>query len=289
MKKRLYYVLILTILLAFEVNWTDVSADTGPKPSVEIEFDGYDNHPFYVTLLSKDTASGPWDTSCVFGNYSGEEQTVHNKFVDYKDKDGYYYIGYLQKCSNDQKFDWSYFAPDNFKILIYDLEQDRYMVSQQSYEAYAFASYYTVHLDYDSMDLQCKMGFVAVKEYHFSEELVALIARILITIVIEVIIAYFFGYRNRNQIGYIIVVNVFTQVLLNVVLNYAILHNTTNGIYICYGILELTVFLVEGVLYQRKFDIAEKRTRRPIIYAVVANVFSLILGIVIALFFPVIA
>lgn len=55
------------------------------------------------------------------------------------------------------------------------------------------------------------------------KELLALIARIGITICIEVGIAILFGYAENKQLIFLSIVNVVTQIILNLILNILIL------------------------------------------------------------------
>ena len=53
---------MLSILLCLPLFTLSASADMGPKPSVEISFEGLEDETYYVTLLGT-SKSGPWDSN----------------------------------------------------------------------------------------------------------------------------------------------------------------------------------------------------------------------------------
>ena len=59
----------------------------------------------------------------------------------------------------------------------------------------------------------------AVRSYDYAGEILALAARIVLTIALELLVAFCFGYRGKRVFALLAVVNVVTQVFLNVFLN----------------------------------------------------------------------
>ena len=62
--------------------------------------------------------------------------------MDYQDPDGYYFLQELWLCSENGRLDWTYFAPEDFKVLLY-FPQTGEFVSGGIERAYAYDSYYT--------------------------------------------------------------------------------------------------------------------------------------------------
>ncbi|MEL7654478.1 MAG: hypothetical protein AAGU75_01070, partial [Bacillota bacterium] len=215
--------IVLGIVVALCITSTTASADIGPKPSVVIKFEGLRQENCYVTLLSKSDSTGPYslydgDSSYAHYNEDDEGFEIWKKFVSYQDKDGFYFLQYFSKPDDCATFKWGYHPPQEFKILMYFPDSDSFLVSDESYERYAFDSYFKV----DATDLSSTANngkISAVKSYEFTWELFSLITRIVITIALELTVALLFGFRAKKQILIIGITNVITQTVLNVLLN----------------------------------------------------------------------
>lgn len=289
MKRFLPILLCLAIALALPVS---ARADTGPKPSVTITIEGLPAGTLcYGTLLSERESTGPataYDGTNDY--YYGDEDLrwVWQTFVDYQDADGFYYLQRHWDCSEGE-FRWGYYPPSTFKVLLYFPAEGTFAVSEVL-ERYAFDSYFTVSLSgLDIGTVTAQEVLYVEKSYDFTWELISLAARILMTIAIELAIALLFGYRQKKQIILLAVVNVVTQVLLNVALNYVNYTSGQQAFVIWYVLLELAVFTVEAVLY---WDLipryAQKPTRRgvAVLYALIANAASFGIGLWLANVIP---
>lgn len=284
MKKRCT-IWIVCFLIAFEMLSIMVYADSGPKPSVHITFENMGEEVCYGTLLSKSDSTGPasvWD-----GNpdniYNYElDMDIWQAFVDYEDADGYFFLQRGWLCSESKELNWTYYPPSSFKILLYYPESNTYTVSD-IYERYAFDSYFRVMMD------GLEIGYVDDKAYDFTWELISLICRVVITIVLEIAIAWLFGLRKKRLITTVLGVNFVTQIGLNVFLN---IINYNRGAYMfifCYVLLEILVFIVEAIFYVilfRKSGDTRISTMRTVSYALTANIVSFIGGMVIAKLVP---
>lgn len=113
-----------------------------------------------------------------------------------------------------------------------------------------------------------------------SMQLWQLLLRIVLTIGIEILVALWFGFRAKKQLITVTVTNVITQVLLNVALFMLYLKK---GAWAYIGLfipLELAVFVIEAVTYKillPRYSETEKE-QRPVLYAFVANLLSMLLG-----------
>lgn len=271
-------------------------ADIGPKPSVVIDFKGLENEKYYVTLLSEVSSTGPYSA---VGEHTGSQRyqsgdegyEIWEKFASYKDKDGYYFLQYFGDCTETSKFTWGYYPPHRFKILLYFPEYDRFVVSEEVYERYAFDSYYTV--DAKGLDIQSVTfgeSIKAVRNYDYKWEMISLIARIIGTITIEVLIALLFGYRTKKQLLLIGAVNIITQSILNILLN-VINYNQGSMMFVFnYVWMEIVVIIIEAVIYTSFLNrYSSKKLRgkwlEPI-YALTANAASFGVGFFIARLIP---
>lgn len=276
----LLFIFLLTLLIPITV-----SADTGPKPSVQVTFNGLGDAPCYATLLSKTPSTGPASV------WSGKEDEIrHNNayefdrkiwdaFTGYKDPDGFYFLQWSWKVNETKEFRWGYYPPSEFKILLYFPEQDQFR-SSDILERYAFDSYFTVNV-------ASGQSLEAVKSYNYTLETVSLVARIIITIALELGIAWLFGFRVKKELGLLLIVNVITQVALNVALNLANYHNGQQAFVSAYIGYELLVFALEAAIYC--IFLTRNRERQPkecIAYAFVANLISFLAGFGIAKLIP---
>lgn len=269
MKKLLF--LIISIFMLYPSN---VFADSGPKPTVKITVEGI-HETAYMTLLSKESSSGP------FGIYDGNEENkmdmkeygpenVWQSFVDYEDSDGFYFLQYFQPCA--KSFQWTYHPPEKFKILIYFPESDTFIVSSQSYERYAFNSYYTVSL---STDASQGVHMNVSENYIWNEAMFGLAFRMLLTIIVEVIVALMMHIGTKRELLIIVGANLLTQIILNLLLE-------MSGVYafgyygaFFYILFEVLIVMIEINIYKKTFHIDNVSIKG---YTIVANILSFIIG-----------
>ena len=323
MKKRIGSILLCAMLL-FAMLPSTALADIGPKPSVEIQFTGVkEGVIYYATLLSYHESTGPasaWDGDPLS---SKEGDFIWKAFVEYEDNDGYYFLQEYWDCTDTDQFRWGYYPPTPFKVLCYFPETGTYAVSE-IYERYAFDTYYKVDLSAvmeqieagqqsgnmsEGQESSQKMPIMkAKKNYDYTWELISLAARIIITILLEMGLALCFGYRHKNQLRFLVVVNIVTQIVLNVLLNVFNYRNGHWSFVFYYFLLELLVILIEAILYvlvlpKMSMKITKDRIgsadpgkkvsvpktiqkRYAVIYAVIANVASFAIGLLVARLVP---
>lgn len=286
MKRKLSQLIIvfLCMVMLFPIG---VNADTGPKPSVRIKFENMGDELCYGTLLAKEESTGPasaWDGKEENINLSFVDRDIWEAFVNYEDSDGYYFLQWAWIVSDTKELSWTYYPPNEFKVLLYYPETNTFMVSYVC-KRYAFDTYYTVDMDgieigsikYDE-NLSSNQRLETFKSYEFKNEVKALGCRMLITVVVEVLIGLLFKFRNKELL-YILFINVITQIILNVLLNIY----TGFGYYFVYLSLELLVFVIEAIFYCLMF---KKKKWHCVLYSVVANVSSFVIGLYLANLFP---
>ena len=294
---KIVVMLLCAVFIITNLSLT-ASADTGPKASVRILFENMGDELCYGTLLSKYESTGPnsvWD---------GDEDHIHNynldleiwrAFVEYKDTDGDYFLQTGWKVSNTKEIAWTYYPPPSFKILLYYPETETFAVSG-IYEKYAFDTYYTVDMngvnigsvEYNE-DLSTNERIDAYRSYNYMQEILSLVARIVITIAIEMAVALLFGFRKKKQLLVLASVNVITQIILNLLLN-VINYNSGPLDFVLYYILfEIFVFATEAVLYctiLKKVSENPKKNWYYVLYALVANAVSFGAGFIVAQMLP---
>ncbi len=290
MKKRKYSRIIIMVLCALLVLLAPpitASADMGPKPSVWIRFENMGDELCYGTLLSYVKSTGParvWDGTN--DGYHDSDADVWRKFVDYEDPDGYYYLQRDWKVSETKEIAWTYYPPSEFKILLYYPETNTF-VSSGIYKKYAFDSYYTV--DMDGVNSGSTGVLIKAKQsYKYEQEILSLVVRIILTIAVELIIALLFGFRKKNQLLILTVVNIVTQVILNVLLNFVNYKSGGLAFLALYLLLEIFVVAIEAALYCTilKKVSEKKKNWYYVLYALVANAVSYGVGLYLAIAIP---
>lgn len=287
-----FFVAFLTLFFFLPM---PVKGDIGPKPSVVIDFVGFEEENYYATLLSSTPSTGPYSVLSeeeYSQRYHEEDEDYHiwEKFVAYEDPDGYYFLQYFQNCKDTSQFVWGYYPPQEFKILLYFPDLDTFVVSAEPYERYAFDSYFRV----DGKDLELLPntiieGIFAEKNYDYTWEIISLLARIIATIAIEVLIALLLGLRGKSLLLFIAGVNIFTQSILNILLNIINYNHGSMAFVFIYILLELLIIAIEGGLYGKYLGrFSEKPLKKGYIwvYAIGANLASLGMGIYIAKLVP---
>lgn len=278
----LFCIIIMTV-----VSSSTAYGDIGPKPSIVIDFIGLEGKTYYVTLISDVKSTGPYsalnDRNRANRRYreGDEEYDVFLKFAEYKDNDGFYFLQFFKDCTQTHQFSWTYYPPKVFKILLYFPDTDSFIVSDISYERYAFDSYFTAEVSGTTI--------TAEKSYDFSGETFSLIVRIVLTIIAELGIALLFGFREGKQFRFIMLINIITQIILNLALNTINYLSGAMAFIIFYIILEIGVIILEALLYNwylKKCSIKEISNWKPSVYALVANTASFILGIGLSFWVP---
>ena len=279
-------ILVLLLCLALVCGLAPAAyADIGPKPSVHITFENMDDTLCYATLLSKTKSTGPssvWD---------GDEDHIYNynldleiwrAFVEYEDPDGYYFLQEGWQVNETKSFAWTYYPPSSFKVLLYYPETGEFVTSG-IHERYAFDCYFTIDLDATGSTLTLR------KSYDYTWETISLVARIVLTILLELGVALLFGFRGKQVLLTITGINVVTQVALNLALNIINYSQGSMAFVFFYLLLELVVFGLEAALYLRllgRVSPTPLKKGRIILYALAANVLSFAGGLWLAVQIP---
>ena len=277
MKKFLNtFIFVFAIIFVVLLSNVIVKADTGPKPYVSIKIIG-DTKGYYMTLLSESAQYGPYSND-------PDHQDIDNidlKFASYNDSDGYYYL-YVYKDISNKEFKWGYYPPMEFKILIYDSINDRFITNNEKYERTSFETAFTIELVNDNGNITFT---VKHDHYHLFKVIMGVIIRLVICLGIELGIALSFKFK-KLQLLLVLIVNVFTQLVLNVVLGIFIIDNGLNmmGLIPMYVFIELLIFILEGLIYciyMKNVNPENKHSiKKLLLYTFTANVASLVLGFV---------
>ena len=266
----------ITLFLSFI---QPIHADIGPKPSITITIEGIEQKTYYATLLSQRKSTGPASVyDGTNARYTQEDAfyDIWNIFLDYQDTDGFYFLQEIWDCSDTNHFRWGYYPPETFKILLYFPDTQQFIVSD-IYERYAFDSYYTIQISDTSLSV-CND---VIKSYDYSLEIQSLLVRIVLTIALELIIALLMKISSKKDITYIAIINLITQVGLNLALNAINFYKGQYAFVFYYILLELAIIVIESICYKKKLS-----TQKALSYSLVANICSFGFGLWLAQILP---
>ena len=261
---------------------TPARADSGPKPSVKVDFFGLAGETYFATLLSETESTGPWTAGDAYQDSYGLRE-VWEAFTDYgAEQEDFYFLGFYEDCTESQSLSWTYYPPSRFRILLYFPEHEQFLVSSEVQERYAFDSYYAATVNPEAGTM------VVERSYDWMEQILAFGCRVLLTLGIELVLALVFGFRSRRALRVVLSTNLITQILLNLLLHGIFYYHGAFAFVFYYVWLEVLVLVIEGLIYRvllvRSWD--RPRKPHPWLYATVANAASLGLGLQIANWIP---
>lgn len=296
MKKR-WRSILTALLLLLPLTAMPVSADVGPKPSVVVALEGLEGRTCWGTLLSQQEGTGP------YGRFYEEEAAEDPEEdralrallpLERMDSEGFHLLNFVKDCS-DGEFSWTYYPPHTYKIALWFPEEDALAVSGV-YHRYAFDSYY--RLDLSGVEL---MPGVIVeleaarlqRDYPYGASLLALAGRVALTLGAELLLALAFGLRTRQALKWVAVVNLATQLGLNLALElFTYCNGALEGMMAIlalpvYLAAEAVVTLVELRIYRRKL-LGERGAsgRRITAYTWTANLCSFLAGVLLSFQLP---
>lgn len=285
--RRISMVLILMAALGIYA-----FADFGPKPSVVVEFENAGDQEYYVTLVAKEDKLGsPFSRITAEDQPETDDVAVWNRLVAYEDPDGMVFAGNVQKLTGDGAYVWGYYPPSEFRVLIYFPDTDSFVESSEILEQYAFDSYY--QMDFNDLPENWNDAVAAIpvtRKYNLLWQITAFLLRLAVTVAVECLLAVLFGFKGKRQMLLVLAVNCATQLAMNLLM----LTQGAIGIFafyvIQYALAELAVILVEGLVYYlalpKLADPYYAEGKHPIVYAVVGNLASFILGYCLSNWFP---
>lgn len=276
--------ILLVFLLFFTTSIfiSPIHADMGPKPSVTITIEGVDdNVEYYGALFAELSHYGP--NSNNHSHYIAPKE-IWNKFVEYDEVDDFYFWGNYEKLQGKHEIYWGYYPPETFKVVLYFPSTDTYLVSD-IYSRYAFDTYYKIDINNKT-----DQGTIRLKKnYDYTWEIISFLVRAIATILIEIGIARLYFKHEKKVYQILVVINVITQLGLNVFLNGVSYYHGYISLIIFYTIAEFTIILFEGSIYQVLIPklASQELDRRDIPrYAFVSNAASLLIGIALANMIP---
>ena len=274
-KKEIIVSLIIFILVFLQP--MIVHADMGPKPCIYVTFENLGDRTVYASFFA--LKGGPSPVS--YGDWDSVPEEIRQKFLDYSETEDSRFVEDIWIINEENPtMECGYMPPDKYKLVVYVPDED-IMPESDFYSRENFEEKYTVNIPRTNDKLI--LEHVA---YNQSINFLMIILRVILTIIIELAIAFLFKIKGKKSISVIIITNVATQLFLNIKLSSAITQSGS-GLYaiLLYFMIEIVIFFAEAFVYSialKRVNNPPIRTLKAIAYAFVANLTTFIIGLFLA-------
>lgn len=293
MKKIVLIFFLLVLSFGFI---SSVSADMGPKPTATIKVIGV-SEPYYFDILYYIGSSDAkvLNEEEIFNQieyyyYADEYPEILN---GYKDNDNYasYTLyrdiphGVSNPSPNTFFLGYAY-PPEKFKIVLV-MESGEVIISDIIKRNLFTAEFVYNLTDYDISSEQpvlidgvnvYQTGSDYIREITpWKNIIVQFVFTVFFTLLIEVGILALMMYKLKTSYKLVLIVNVITQSILHISLILGTLFASVFGSIGVFIIGELIVFILEIIIYGR--FLKEQSKLRAILYALLANIASLVIGL----------
>jgi len=284
-KLLVVFLIVLTTLILIPT----VSADVFPKSTLTIEVNYHSNRDVYFELLYH---GDPYElTEEELENRREMEEDLFN-FLHNKSLDGYvsathYRAAPFYISKENTNFGYSvtitYLYPRTFKLLMFDKTNNSIFISeeitQNAFDSKMKVTYTEDFVNNSYSEITIVEESVNISEQHFIfKGIVGIVLRIVLTLIIELFILYLFLYREKSSFIKALIVNLITHTALTITLFVAFY---TSGAWTNVFLiipLEILVIIVEVISY--RYLLKEQSTTKSSIYAVVANVATIAIGLI---------
>lgn len=260
-------VLIVNLLIVYPYI---VYADSGPKPTITIYVQNYDNKNYFLDLLGQEGNYGYFDATGPNQKYKSMNDTPIYKYNENGWKAIHMrtellngdLVGTYEAKSDEIVHKFSYIGvPKMFKIII-QKEDGSLQVSKS-----INANYFNTAVIYDMSKNTFTIRNAGLLPNNF-------IIRCLFTIVMELLLAFLvFGINNWKVIS---LTNVVTQLILNLALRVFFRWSSFN-FGIMYIIIEVLIVIFEFYIYFKLIKNISKR--KLLIFSFTANSITFLLGL----------
>lgn len=284
------FLLIAVLFIALFIPSEKVYADMGPKPTIHVKVENLPESDYAISIMTNQFSPGSGYIIYEYniGNHSKGEKLI--KRLE-KEKVPYKRLGPIDVYDSATSADylWTYYAPSQFAIVIYDLNNDILYMSEEcqrigyykvftlNYEDFEQVNDNTYTFDANGISLYTPIGKHSVLgSIAINISMFAL--RMILTIAIELLIALCFKF-TKDSYKVIAITNAITQLVLNVViLLFGIFDGALFAPFIGLILGEAIVFIVEPIVYRKKC-LRENGTKKLIVlYALLANFVTLAFG-----------
>jgi hypothetical protein len=242
----------------------------GPKPASYITIKGIKGD--YVACFAAKEAWGPNFDYEAYIEYE-MDYLQYNPIMEYKDDEGFKWITHYYECSGEDYISFTYYCPNEYKIVIY--QNDQFLIATEALEMYAYSTYYEI--DFSTGTVTTPQDIKVTKTYDYFSEVLNLIVRIALTLAIELGLFYLFRLYTKRNFMVVLIVNLITQIFLNVAVNISLYNSgSLSALFLLFG-LEFVILIIEFIAYQ--ILLKDKKRWTIILYPILANILSFVLGL----------
>lgn len=273
------YIKIITFNLLFILLLISkpISADMGPKPSIDININNPYNYNLEIDLLFY-SENADFDIDKPITDRKINDILKEKNFDNYISAYLYYNIPFELTKKSNYNYHIGYLFPKEFKLAIYDLDNNILYISNLI-ERKRFEAKMDVDINYisnDTNELFINYDNAYIKEVNnYFISILKFLSRIIITIIVELFILFLFKFKDKFSFKVVLLNNLFTQIILNIIL-YINYYN--------YGLMSYYIFLIIGEIIVLIFEslinsyfIKEKKKYYTIIYTIIANIVTFLL------------
>ncbi len=270
-------ILLLLIFLTVLFPMVQARADFGPKRSLDVEIIGA-KKPYHIELLMEGDLPNQAEIDEMRPYIESEYPDYPEMLYTFEDE-GYVSAnlvlpwGVWQQNPEENYFIYSYNPPEQLKIML--VFNDGNYLTSKVIETSLFNSKITYDVTAVDQDMS-QLSVGKIREVLPVQTMsIELATRIIGTIFIEIVVLFVFGYMTKKSYLLVTYVNLFTQVILT-----GFMFAAKYYVFPIFGELfvliigEIMIFLTELIIF--RFYLTEKSRKRAMLYALVANFFSLV-------------
>lgn len=210
---------------------------------------------------------------------------LYGKFSGYRDPDGYHFLGHVKIIDPGESVE-IYSPPSDYKLLLYFPDSDT-ISSTEKLTLPNLLTKTTVKVENDAV----VTAYYSAARLTGSPDMMLFFISLFITVVVEILIALCFLFTKGKQILVVLLTNVASLILLNIMLS--IINPPVYGSLFSfpYALFEIGVVIAEAAVYLYFFPKFSKGKPTPkwriITYAVVANLATYAIAAFIPDYYPI--
>lgn len=263
--KNILFILLMFAITFFAMPFERVHAGIPPHNNAHVTIQGIEGE--YVAAFA---SSGKFiyanDDYEAWLDKSEEKRIPYNPIMEYKDNEGYRWIGGYFECDGKEEISLRIYFEEDFKIIIYK-DNQLYKVSEKI-EFYAYDSYYKI--DLSSNDIIVK------ESYDYFGNILFLIFRIVLILSVEIGLLFLLKMYTKRNFIVTLILNVIGQLFLNIYVFISLYFNGTSSGIFTLLLVGLQIFIVQFIAYQ--FLLKKKHRLLIILYPILASLAAFLIN-----------
>ena len=281
------FLALFAVILSIPSKPETVHADTGPKPDFQITIKNLEKSDYIIGFgINHDVWA--YHRAYVPDEISGKDyeldnvESLNKLYYNVKLPEGWKLVDISKNYKNTTEIvvKSGYMWPSDFILIIYNELNAKYYLTEET-KTYEFHSYFSFDMkNYKNEDIVLAKPIVLDKTYEWGKEVLGFFARLLVTLAIELGLAWFFMFNKKSML-IIAITNAITQVGLNVGLTlFGHFHGQQPMLFPVYMLIEAGIMLVEAIVFKKFCKRGKDQTNFLVItYTILANILSFVFGI----------